>query len=61
MTGDVNITAVHVGSALHQCVNFISSNSTLQTTSPVVAKKLQALCPSNCSGRGVCFEGIFCL
>lgn len=57
MTGDVNITAVHVGSAIYQCVNFISSNSTLQTTSPVVAKKLQALCPSNCSGQGVCYEG----
>lgn len=58
MTGDNNITAIHVEAALQQCVTFVGLNSTLQNANPTVTTSLQKLCPSNCSGHGVCKEGM---
>ena len=57
MTGDDNITAIHIESALQQCVTFVGVNSTLQHTNPVVTTSLQSLCPSNCSNHGFCNLG----
>uniref|UniRef100_A0A8W8NV44 VWFD domain-containing protein n=1 Tax=Magallana gigas TaxID=29159 RepID=A0A8W8NV44_MAGGI len=57
MTGDYNITAIHVEAALQQCVTFVSLNTTLQNANPVVTTSIQSLCPSNCSGHGVCNKG----
>ena len=57
MTGDVNITTLHVESAIQQCATFITLNDTLQTTNPDVAKKLKSFCPRNCSNHGYCIEG----
>lgn len=58
MTGDYNITAIHVEAALQQCVTFVSLNTTLQNANPVVTTSIQSLCPSNCSGHGVCNKGM---
>lgn len=58
MTGDNSITAIHVEAALQQCVTFVGLNSTLQNANPTVTTSLQKLCPSNCSGHGVCKEGM---
>ncbi|XP_065937722.1 uncharacterized protein [Magallana gigas] len=57
MTGDHSITAIHVEAALHQCVTFVGLNTTLQNVHPTVTLILQNLCPSNCSGHGVCNTG----
>nr|XP_022312815.1 uncharacterized protein LOC111117870 isoform X2 [Crassostrea virginica] len=57
MTGDVNITTLHVESAIQQCATFITLNDTLQTTNPDVTKKLKSFCPRNCSNHGYCIEG----
>lgn len=57
MTGDYNITAIHVEAALQQCVTFVSLNTTLQNANPVVTTSIQSLCPSKCSGHGVCNKG----
>lgn len=59
MTGDYNITAIHVEAALQQCVTFVGMNTTLQNYNPAAITSLQNLCPSNCSGHGVCKEGMF--
>lgn len=58
MTGDYNITAIHVEAALQQCVTFVGLNTTLQNANPVVTTSLQSLCPSNCSGHGDCNKGM---
>lgn len=34
MTGDYNITAIHVEAALQQCVTFVGMNTTLEITIP---------------------------
>ena len=57
MTGDDNITSIHVEAALQQCVTFVGVNSTLQQTNPVVTTNLQSLCPGNCSDNGFCTNG----
>lgn len=57
MTGDYNITAIHVEAALQQCVTFVGLNTTLQNANSVVTASLQSLCPSNCSAHGVCIKG----
>nr|XP_034320141.1 uncharacterized protein LOC117687527 isoform X50 [Crassostrea gigas] len=57
MTGDHNITAIHVEAALQQCVTFVGLNTTLQNANPVVTTSIQSLCPSNCSGHGDCNKG----
>lgn len=57
MTGDNNITSIHVEAALQQCVTFVSVNWTLQQTNPVVTSNLQSLCPGNCSNHGLCTKG----
>lgn len=58
MTGDNNITAIHVDAALQQCVTFVGLNLTLKNANFAVTTSLQNLCPSNCSGHGVCKEGM---
>lgn len=57
MTGDESITAIHIESAIQQCVTFITLNDTLQTTQPDMTNKLKSVCPSNCSNNGVCKGG----
>lgn len=57
MTSDYNITAIHIEAALQQCVTFVGLNTTLQNANPVVTTSLQNICPSNCSGHGVCNKG----
>lgn len=53
MTGDNDITAIHVEASLQQCVTFVGLNSTLQNAYSAVTASLQNLCPSNCSGQSV--------
>nr|XP_022310403.1 uncharacterized protein LOC111115834 isoform X2 [Crassostrea virginica] len=57
MTGDVNITTLHVESAIQQCATFIKLNDTLQSTNPDVTNKLKSFCPRNCSYQGYCIKG----
>lgn len=57
MTGDYNIRAVHVESSLRQCLTFVGLNTSLQNAYPTVANSLQNVCPSSCSGHGVCDKG----
>ncbi|XP_062578161.1 LOW QUALITY PROTEIN: uncharacterized protein LOC134240066 [Saccostrea cucullata] len=57
LTGDVNITVIHIEAALQQCINFLDLNTTLKTEQPDVTYQLQSLCSNNCSGHGVCNEG----
>ncbi|XP_061167273.1 uncharacterized protein LOC133176126 [Saccostrea echinata] len=57
LTGDENITAIHIEAALKQCVNFLDLNTTLKTEQPDVTYQLQSLCSNNCSGHGICKDG----
>ncbi|XP_062608233.1 uncharacterized protein LOC134270071 [Saccostrea cucullata] len=54
MTGDENLTQIHVEAALQQCSTFVFLNATLQESEPEVTYTIQNLCPSNCSGHGIC-------
>lgn len=58
MTGYENITKLHVETALAQCKEYISYNSSLQSEQPTVVYNILALCPKNCSNNGMCNEGI---
>jgi hypothetical protein len=58
MTGDDNITNIHIEAALEQCTTFLVLNTTLQEEEPEITYQLTHLCPSNCSGNGYCNEGI---
>ncbi|XP_061190172.1 von Willebrand factor D and EGF domain-containing protein-like [Saccostrea echinata] len=57
MTGDDNLTQIHVEAALEQCTTFVLLNATLQETEPNVTYTIQNLCPSNCSSHGTCSGG----
>ncbi|XP_056007282.1 uncharacterized protein LOC125666050 [Ostrea edulis] len=57
MTGDDNITSIHVEAALQQCVKFVQFNTTLQNAEPSVTYELTTLCPNNCSNKGICDKG----
>ncbi|XP_048770271.2 von Willebrand factor D and EGF domain-containing protein-like isoform X2 [Ostrea edulis] len=57
MTGDDNITRIHIEAALEQCTNFIVLNTTLQEEEPEITYQLTHLCPGNCSGNGYCNDG----
>ncbi|XP_061185215.1 uncharacterized protein LOC133193273 [Saccostrea echinata] len=58
MTGDNNLTQIHVEAALQQCSTFVLLNATLQESEPEVTYTIQNLCPSNCTGHGTC-DGVF--
>lgn len=58
MTGNENLTKLHVETALAQCKEYISYNSSLQTEQPTIAYSILALCSKNCSNNGMCNEGI---
>ncbi|XP_062579358.1 von Willebrand factor D and EGF domain-containing protein-like [Saccostrea cucullata] len=57
MTGDDNLTQIHVEAALQQCSTFVLLNATLQEAEPEVTYTIQNLCPSNCTGHGTCNGG----
>ena len=57
MTGDHNLTQLHLNTALGQCQAYILLNSTLQSEHPDVTTLIINLCPNNCSNRGFCSEG----
>ena len=57
MTGNDNLTELHVETALNQCKEYISYNSTLQTEKSNIVIEIMALCPKNCSNNGVCLNG----
>lgn len=57
MTGDENLTQLHVETALGQCKEYIFYNSSLQKQLPDIVYNITAFCPKNCSSKGVCNEG----
>lgn len=57
MAGDKNLTQWHLNTALGQCKNFVSLNSTFQTDNPDVTTIVISTCPNNCSNRGECESG----
>lgn len=57
MTGDQNLTQLHLDTALGQCQAYITLNSTLENEQPEVSMIVINLCPNNCSNRGVCSQG----
>ncbi|XP_062606901.1 mucin-2-like [Saccostrea cucullata] len=58
MTGDDNITKIHIEAALEHCTTFIVLNTTFTTIEPDVAYILTSRCPGNCSENGQCNAGI---
>ena len=60
MTGDHNLTQLHLETALGQCQAYILLNSTLQSEHPDVTTLIMDLCPYNCSNRGLCSKGWQC-
>ena len=57
MTGDDNLTQIHVEAALQQCSTFVVLNTTLQEAEPEVTYTIENICPNNCSGHGDCNGG----
>ena len=57
MTGDHNLTQLHLDTALGQCQAYILLNSTLQSEHPDVTTLIINLCANNCSNKGACLEG----
>ncbi|XP_061167222.1 von Willebrand factor D and EGF domain-containing protein-like [Saccostrea echinata] len=57
MTGDNNITKIHIEATLQQCSSLVLFNSTFQEEQPDVTHLIESLCPNNCSGNGECNEG----
>ncbi|XP_062579694.1 von Willebrand factor D and EGF domain-containing protein-like [Saccostrea cucullata] len=57
MTGDENLTTLHVETALDQCKEYIYYNSTLQTDKKEIVTTISMLCSKNCSNRGYCNQG----
>nr|XP_022317659.1 von Willebrand factor D and EGF domain-containing protein-like [Crassostrea virginica] len=57
VTGDHNLTKLHLDTALRQCQEYVLLNSTLQDENPAVTTIIINLCPNNCSNRGVCSGG----
>ncbi|XP_078340873.1 von Willebrand factor D and EGF domain-containing protein-like [Crassostrea virginica] len=57
MTGEHNLTQLHLDTALGQCQAYILLNSTLQSEHPDITTLVINLCPNNCSKRGACSEG----
>ncbi|XP_061171058.1 von Willebrand factor D and EGF domain-containing protein-like [Saccostrea echinata] len=57
MTGNENLTTLHVDTALGQCQAYILLNSTLEKEQPEVTINIVNLCQNNCSNRGICSRG----
>ncbi|XP_056003373.1 uncharacterized protein LOC125657435 isoform X1 [Ostrea edulis] len=57
MTGDDNLTQIHVEAALQQCSAFVLLNATLQESEPEVTYTIESICPNNCSSHGTCEGG----
>jgi hypothetical protein len=57
MTGDDNLTQIHVEAALQQCSTFVLLNMTLQEAEPEVTYTIESICPNNCSSHGDCNGG----
>ncbi|XP_048750156.2 uncharacterized protein LOC125662024 [Ostrea edulis] len=57
MTGDDNLTQIHVEAVLQQCSAFVLLNATLQEAEPEVTHTIENLCPNNCSSLGICEGG----
>lgn len=57
MTGNHNLTQLHLDTALRQCQNYILLNDTAVNEHPDVTTVIVNLCPNNCSNRGVCSSG----
>lgn len=58
MTGDHNLTQLHLDTALVQCQAYILLNSTLENENPEVATITTNLCLNNCSNIGICTLGM---
>jgi hypothetical protein len=59
MTGDDNLTQIHVEAALQQCSAFVLLNATLQEAEPEVTYTIESICPNNCSSHGTCAGGSY--
>lgn len=57
MTGNHNLTQLHLDTALGQCQTYILLNHTAVNEHPDVTTVIVNLCPNNCSNRGVCSSG----
>lgn len=57
ITGNHNLTQLHLDTALGQCQSYILLNSTLERENPDVTSVIVNLCPNNCSNKGVCSSG----
>ncbi|XP_056001131.1 uncharacterized protein LOC125656824 [Ostrea edulis] len=56
LTGDPNVTSLHIESALNVCQTLVGLNLTLQENSTITYEIL-SICPNNCSGQGECSAG----
>ena len=61
MTGDSNFTKIHIEAALEQCTVLVVLNSTFQQSEPGVTYIIETFCQNNCSGHGVCNDGMLLL
>lgn len=59
MTGDHNFTKIHIEAALEQCTVLVALNTTFQQSEPDVTYIIESFCQNNCSGHGVCNNGMF--
>lgn len=58
MTGDQNLTQLHLDTGLGQCQTYILLNSTLANEHADIAAFITNLCPNNCSSNGICTLGM---
>ncbi|XP_048767376.2 uncharacterized protein LOC125674294 [Ostrea edulis] len=57
MTGEENLTQIHLETALGQCQAYILLNSTLKKEQSNFSEIMINLCPNNCSSNGICSGG----
>ena len=57
MAGDKRLTQWHLSTALGQCENFVSLNSTFQMENRDVTTFIIGTCPNDCSNHGQCKGG----
>ncbi|XP_065927240.1 von Willebrand factor D and EGF domain-containing protein isoform X2 [Magallana gigas] len=57
ITGDHNLTQLHLDTGLVQCQTYILLNSTFANEHPDIAAFITSLCPNNCSSNGICTSG----
>lgn len=58
ITGDHNLTQLHLDTGLVQCQTYILLNSTFANEHPDIAAFITNLCPNNCSSNGICTSGM---